>query len=383
MTLLSKVILVSGDPRLRDAVHDALSDGNGAVATCRDLDELGTRLRADESMVVLVDDDARDWLVLDKLEPVINRHTHSRFMLLTGERTPQIMMRAMQIGVRYVQAKSEIAADLNASVGALAGTLNHRQASRGSIITLLSAAGGCGATTLATNMGLEMHARGTGSLLLVDGDQHYGALGTFLNIEGRYGLNYLLNATDSIDTVLLQSTAYHYQEGLDVLLNPIGEPRGNGNSAQRFSELLEICAQAYGTTIIDLPRPSPDALKEAARASTLLLIVMQPAIKDIRTARMLMQMLEAGGTAPGQILIVINRYQNHRHPIQLPQIQKVFPAAELLCVENDFANANRAATEGQPLRQCARKSRVARDVAELASHCMERLQITRKEVQSA
>ncbi|MCE5231051.1 hypothetical protein LLG95_15840 [bacterium] len=385
MPLLSKVILVSQDPRLSDEVHDALSNGNGAtVAVCRDLKELKGRLQADQSMVVLVDDGARDWVALGELEPVVNQYAHSRFVLLTGQRSPQILLRSMQIGIRHVQLKSEIAADLNVAVGALVNTLNHRQAARGSMITILSAGGGCGATTLATNMGLELHARQKESVLLVDGDNHYGAIGIYLNIDGRYGLNYLLGAPEKIDSVLVQSTASHYRDGFDVLLNPIVEKPiyGAEPSAKRFGELLEVCLQSYGTTILDLPRPSPEMLHAAARVSTLLLIVMQPAVKDIRMARILMNALEMTGVGPSQILVVVNRYQNHHNPIQLPQIQKVFTTAELFCVGNDYVNANRAATEGLPLSQCARKSRVAHDVGELASHCMQRLQTSRNEVQT-
>lgn len=380
MVLLSKVILVGEDPQVRDAVGAALRNGDGGeLAACRDLEELAARLDADPSMVVLVDDGPCDALLAD-LEPVVNRYAHSRFVVLTAQRTPQMLMRSMQIGIRHIQLKRDIPEELGYAVGALLGTLSPVQAARGSLITVLSAGGGCGATTLATNLALELHACGRDPVLLVDGDSHYGSIGVYLNIEGRYGLDYLLGS-DRLDAALLQSTAFHYQNGFDVMLNPAVESarRGGEPAPERLAEILELCAKTYSMTIVDLPRPAGAALEYAARASSLVLIVMQPAIKDIRMARILARMLDAAGVAPGQLMIVVNRYQK-QNPIQLAQIQKIFAPTGLFCVGNDFDNANRAATEGQPLSQCARRSRLARDIAELALSCASRARNPRNEV---
>ena len=72
---------------------------------------------------------------------------------------------------------------------------------RGSAVTILSAGGGCGATTLAVNLAAELGAIDPSSdpPLVVDLDYHYGAVSTYLAVQGDYGVLDLLNRTVSGD----------------------------------------------------------------------------------------------------------------------------------------------------------------------------------------
>ena len=74
----------------------------------------------------------------------------------------------------------------------------------GTVITVMSASGGCGSTTLAFNLANEIAVSGGQPLLLIDMDWYYGAAAPYLGIEGRYGVAAVLTHEGHIDAHLVQ-----------------------------------------------------------------------------------------------------------------------------------------------------------------------------------
>src|SRR5688500_11164103 len=146
------------------------------------------------------------------------------------------MRGAMQTGARHYLVKNSSASELSGVLRRICP--NGVSGRAGMVVSILSAGGGCGATTLAVNLGYELAAAAQaaaggaggsgGRALVVDLDTAYGAVGPYLGVEGEYGILDLLARHGPIDADLVETSSVAYGENLRVLVATsaarLGEP---------------------------------------------------------------------------------------------------------------------------------------------------------------
>jgi pilus assembly protein CpaE len=366
----SGIIIVTREFETERAVVDALhaSDQLAPAGVYHDLAALETRLDRESAHLVLVDVNGDPSHALDTLEPIINRHVHTRFVILTSAMPGDLMLRAMQVGVRHIQLKATIEKELPDAITRLMPSENSR-AQLGSAITVLSAGGGCGATTLVVNLAHELQLTTKEPVLLVDLDFHYGAIANYLELEADYGIAEVLDHQASIDASLIRSTAVQHAENLHALISPasINFADHASLSTEKLDAALLACRQAYRFTLIDAPRVTMDHAAALAAASEVTLIVLQPMIKDIRVAKRMLTALMDRGIPMERIKPIINRYRKRRQMITMEDAQSVMGEIPLVRVSNDYTSAVRGINYGKPLAYAAPRSPLRRDVAELAA----------------
>ena len=153
----------------------------------------------------------------------------------------------MHIGARHFLAKQSISADLPGVLKRLIPNESAEARRFGVVVTLLSASGGCGATTLAINLADELQLANSERALLVDLDGHYGALASYLGVEGQYGLADILADPARIDSQLISSTAVPYSERLHVLIGPASPdlPQPPAVEYRHLGTVIDLCKRTY------------------------------------------------------------------------------------------------------------------------------------------
>ena len=300
------ILLVTTDPETESAVASTLESDRQFAATsvCPDLQNLEVQLKRDPAHGVLIDVDSQPHRILSELGPIITRFPDARFMVLSSMQSNDLMLKAMQIGVRHFLLKQSIASDLSGDLRRLMPKGSAGASKPGAVITVLSAGGGCGATTLAVNWANELHLQRSESVLLVDLDVAYGAVSNCLGLEGQYGVGDVLANRDRIDAQLILTTAVPYSESFDVLISPASTPNNESMPWQQdaLRTAVEACTEAYRYTVIDAPRVSADIAATLAHMSDLTLIVMQLNVKDLLTARKLMTSIVSRGVPQERIV---------------------------------------------------------------------------------
>src|SRR6185436_8948194 len=116
---------------------------------------------------------------------------------------PELLLEAMQVGARHFLLKKSVPADLSNVLHRLCPESN--VVAQGAAVTVLSAGGGCGATTVAVNLAAELQALDTDSrpALVADLDAHYGAVATYLGVDGEHGIYDLLTRAGALDGQLI------------------------------------------------------------------------------------------------------------------------------------------------------------------------------------
>lgn len=363
--------IVSDDPAATAAVRSVLEAHGLAPLTraCESLSRMTAEARGEDGEAVIVDLDPSPMHTLHELERVITKFPQTRFVVLSEQMQSGLLMEAMNVGARHFVAKSMIEQELPRIIRRLR-TAAAPDSPGGSVITVLSAGGGCGATTLAVNLATELPRREDEPALLVDMDSAYGTIASYLGLSGSYGLAEVLTYDNDaqIDPQLVLSTALKFSDRLHALINPVSVDFINPSALRydRLESAVRACRQAYPWVVIDAPRVPVKLAVRLAHASRFTLIVGQLSVKDVRASRDIHRALIHHGVTPGSVRHVINRYHSRHNLLSLDEARRALGADDLLVVKNDFSSATESINMGQPFAQCAPRCGARRDIQSLA-----------------
>jgi len=366
------VLLVSDDePTAVQICRIAEQREETDLVRCRDLARLAERLEKyrGKTVVVLVDVDPSPHQHFLELEPMISRFTAARFVIVSESMESVRIIEAMQIGARHYLAKPKIADEMLAVINRLAYPVTDGgQVETGSVVSVLSAGGGCGATTIAINLAHELRELEDAPTLIADLDNAYGGIGTFFGVQGEYGIADVLDYGGSIDGHLIRSTMIENEDRPHALISPVSTNYSHppGLRLDRMGEFIAAAKATFPWTVLDIPRLSPDRLAELVDLSRTTLIVTQMSVKDLWTARAIWAALNERGVAVDTVRFVINRYRKRGNAIDLAEAQRALNELPITLIANDFRAASDCTNLGKPLASCAPRSVLRKDVRKLA-----------------
>jgi pilus assembly protein CpaE len=337
------------------------------VIPLRDLRDLGSHLSGEGQALAVVDLDANPRLMLAELERLTSRFPAARVIALANAVGSDLLLEAMQAGVRRVVAKDQIRAELGPIVTRLGPGVSDPGASSGDIITILSASGGCGATTIAANLATELAQRNENQpALLIDLDCIYGSLATYFGLAPRYAIDHLLHYEGVPDIDLLRSTTTVHDDHVHVLASPASPrpPRPQVPDFARLSEVLSLASRAYSYTVVDAPRLTHEVTADLVNSSSNVLLLFQLTVKDLRFAREMIDALDDAGVPRHHVVPVANRFVR-RPPISLEDATKVLGGLTIRTLRNDFPAALEGVNFGKTLAQAAPRSHLRRDLQEI------------------
>lgn len=368
MSPVNHVALMCEQAQTAQAVQAALSADSWHydVHCVNSTSELAGCIERTGSAVALVDVDPVPAQRMAELGSWASLWNKCRLIVMANATSQELLLESMQIGARHFLNKSAIDSTLAGVIHRLVMS-QPSQPPKGAVLTVLSASGGCGATTLAVNLASELQEH-VWPVLLVDMDCCYGGVGTYLGLSGSYGLAEAMAGMHEPDPQLITSSATRYSDRLHVLLSPasVNLHRPAALATENLDNLIEACRSAYGAIVIDAGRLQMPIAAQLAHASRKIILLMQMTVKDIRSGREMKRSLLSGGIDEGAVELVVNRYNKRRSQISLAQCHEALGEGglELLC--NDYTSAVSAINYGQPLGRVAPSSPLRQDVRRLA-----------------
>jgi pilus assembly protein CpaE len=377
MGVKNLVLLLTHDEQVADSVRQAMASKENLppCRTCADLDELARTLERQPVSAVLVDIDPQPERALRALESVITRYEWTRFIVLCSQFRDDLVLEAMQIGARQYIVKESIRNELPGVLGRLIGAGNSKEAHRprGSAVSVLSASGGCGSTTLAINLANELQLLQGGRVLLIDMDHSYGAVATYLGVKGSYGLADVLAHSDSVDPDLIASTVLQFSDQLHVLVSPASVDFSSPAKLQyeHLETAMQACRSVYDWVVVDAPRVSMDVAATLAEQSRMTMIVHQLSVKDIQISAAMALALAERSVDTRQLLHVANRYRKRSPMVSIEEAQQALHVPSVEQIGNDFRSAIMSINLGKPLSESAPHSSLRRDIQHLAQMALQ------------
>jgi pilus assembly protein CpaE len=375
------VFILTGEDETAVAVCSALESPEGLVTAnlCKSMAELRTRLSKPAPdatrSVAIVDIDGDPAQILFDLGKLTSANPSAFFVIISREFNEKLVLQAMQAGARHFLRKSAIASDLKPVVAQWLRE-DAPASEQGDVISVFSCSGGCGATTAAVNLAVELRLAQAASTLLVDLDCHYGSVAHHLNVTSQYGIAHILNRKGTIDRNLIESVAARSASEVDVLLSPAAAD-ADATLSMDYDNLLrafDVCRECYRCVVVDAPRVSRRVLADLASISRVAIVVFQLTALDVARARTLVAALTEHGVATDRILPLANRAGGRGSVVKPADARQALGVTSLFCVRSDWRKAIGSLTRGEPLATAAGRSRLRRDFRRIADQVRARIE---------
>lgn len=390
-----RVLIVDDLPETRENIRKLLQFENdvdvvGVSGAGRKGVEAVKELKPD---VVLMDINLPELEGIAATEYIRRHHPATQVIILSIQGDPTYMRRAMLAGARDFLTKPPSADELISAIhragkmaqdekaktvlqnsGLNGGSLNPVLASNnlGKIIVVYSPKGGCGATTLAVNLGISLHSEET-KVALVDGNLQYGDLAVFLNEQVRNSVLDLAPRADELDAEIIEEVLItHAATGIKVLAAPSRPEYAESVQGEQFVKVIKFLKRIFAYVIVDASSMLTEVVLGALDHSDLVVLITTQEIPSIKNARLFMDLSQILKIQRQRILFVVNRYDK-RIGILPEKIGESFKHEVSAVIPFDDRVVVPSINRGVPFMTGDRSRPIARSIISLADAIRQRI----------
>ncbi len=298
----------------------------------------------------------------DTLDLVRELSSRSVAVVTVGaKKDSDVIIAAMRAGAREFLEEH----DAESLEGAVQGLLAATGALQvGKITAVLSAKGGLGATTVATNLAGALHRRGK-RVCVTDLDLEMGDVLSFLDMQGKYSFAEIAANVRRLDRDLLDQSVPCHASGVWVVSQTERVANADGVDAEKVGSVIRFLRPHYDHLVLDGVHGFGDvALTSLDLADHIILLVTQevPAVRD---AQRCVEIFERLGYEHSRLALVVNRYQKGSS-ITRAVIEETVGLEVTATIGNDFHSLSRAVNRGGLLWDEAPSSVVSKDIDAIA-----------------
>jgi pilus assembly protein CpaE len=222
-----------------------------------------------------------------------------------------------------VRRARELARQLRETVGGLAA--GGEPASRGKLVTVFSAKGGCGKTTLATNLAAALADRGRREVCLVDLDLAFGDVAIALQLFPAHTIADALPLAENLDPSAVASLLTPHSPGLTTLVAPIEPGTAESIPATLVASLLELLKQQFDFVVVDTPPAFDDHVLAAFDQSDLVALLATLDIPALKNLKLTLETLDLLNYPRERWRLVLNRADS-KVGLALNEVEKTLKA---------------------------------------------------------
>jgi pilus assembly protein CpaE len=296
---------------------------------------------------------------------IIEHYPDLTLFAVSESDNPQLILQAMRSGFREFLLRPIDEQQLIDAVNRINKTTS-TQPQTGKLICVVGAVGGIGSTTLATNLGCELATMAEKSAVIVDLDLCFGHVATFLDLSPQFNIGDLCLTLDAIDPAMIEKALLKHNCGASVLSRPAHFVQAQQISAANIATLINALCNMFSYVICDGPARN-DAIKPSVLdlADTTLITtnLTVPAIRNID--RVLQEMAREGYNLDRNQL-VLSRYSHDHNSLSIEDVEQSLNRKIVFTIPEETKVVSAAINTGQPLLECAPKSKVREAIRNIA-----------------
>lgn len=286
---------------------------------------------------------------------------------------PGEWLQAMQSGIRDVVAPDAEVADLRvvleraASAGAARrhATLTAGSGgSRGRVIPVVSPKGGCGKTTVASNLAVGLAALAPHQTVIVDLDLQFGDIATALQLAPEQGIAQAV-AAKTLDAMALKTFLTPHSTGLYSLCAPQTPAECDVITGEDVGRLVDLLAQAFRYVVIDTaPGLTDHTLAVLDRASDAVMVCAMdvPSIRGMHKELSILRELSLDGMTQHLVCNFADRHSG----LTIKDVEAVVGRSVDLVVPRSRA-VPLSTNRGVPLLQSRTRDAVTKNLQQLVA----------------
>ena len=314
--------------------------------------------------VVVIDANGYGDKSLEIVASMTQKYPKAFFMLLSSDRSSEMLIEAMRLGVREVVALPIVLPDLQAALQRITEKISTTEKKEGKLLSFLSCKGGSGTTFIAANLAYALSALGRKRVLLIDLNQQFGDAALYVSdLKASLALSDVCNSVDRMDLNLLESSVLHVTPNFNILASSDQVENSADIHVDQFSSLLQFVRQHYDFTIMDLGRQINPINVRALDVSDFIYPIFQQSLPFLRNGRRLFEIFSALGYRQEKIQIVINRFESSAS-LDAAEYERVLGQRVAHRIPNNHEVVNESINQGLPVLQMARSSPITKSLVE-------------------
>lgn len=275
---------------------------------------------------------------------------------------PQVIVNAMRAGAREFVERPTTTTDLLEAFVRLTAAQRrvNQEGPRGKVFSVINAKGGNGATTVAVNLALALHAS-HGHTALVD-VAPLGHTALHMNLKAAFTVTDAMRNLHRMDAALLESFMTRHSGGLQLLAGT-NVPGAVDPSTAEFVRLFDMLVSHYRYVVVDASSRFDAASRLIANLSETVLLVACTDVASLWSAARVQRFLGETGSRD-RVRLVLNRFR--KVPGFSEEDAEAAVGAKLLWrVPNQYFAVSSAIDRGTPLME-QRSTEMARCFSGLA-----------------
>ncbi|MEU8078151.1 P-loop NTPase [Catellatospora citrea] len=216
-----------------------------------------------------------------------------------------------------------------AAPAAPAAAAGPSESAESQVITVFAAKGGCGKSTVATNLAITLaqgtKASGPRRVCLIDLDLAFGDVAIMMQLTPQRTIADAIPVADRIDETGLRTLLTRYQHGgaeVDVLLAPVQPAIAEEVTRDLITEIIHLARDMYDFVVIDTASAFTEQMLAALDATHHYVLVATPELPSLKNLRVTLDMFELLDYRREARTVVLNRADS-KVGISMAEVEKV------------------------------------------------------------
>lgn len=293
---------------------------------------------------------------------------NSHLVMTTADNSSPVILRALRTGAEEFFSQPFNWPEVIQSFDRLREKVTmyvatHKQ--RGHLLTVFSAKGGVGTTTITTNLGVALTTNQQKNVCLIDLVLQFGGLTSFLNLDATYTILDFVKNLQRIDHLFIEGSLVKHSSGLRVLAEPTQAEEATKITSNDIDQTLDTLTDVFDFVVVDTPKEFDETSFVALDKADRILFVLEMSIPALRSAHKAMEAFDRLRIDTKKIRLIINRHEKSKLLSQ-ESIESTLALQTFCTLPNDYPVAISSLNQGVPILDTSPHSKLAKSYRSLA-----------------
>lgn len=329
-----------------------------------EFDEFSSEINFKDINLVIFDIDSKNSNeILDKISFLKAQYENLNFIATSYEINSTLVSKTLNLGVCDFLLKPIIQTVIENSIK----KINYTKEKKAKTICVFSNKGGVGKTSITTNLAWEIYEKTNDKICILDLSFNSEDVSTFLKIEQKFNLDYILSNLENSNEELLLSLIGKYKDSKIYLLEAQEEIMPEIKyTPQEIAKIINSLKNIFDYIIIDTSSILNEINMSIFNNSDLIMLISSMNLASIKNTKKCCELFDKIGYNDDKIKLIINRFIENEE-FNLNNLNKEIFAK----IPNNYLTLIDAINVGQNVKEINPQSNIAKAYSKLAQDILE------------